>query len=99
MLTRFEPPLLDYTPKADLIADAETRKKFFALDNVFWIRLFDLMDIVPRYPHLGGLELKLRPVALNSTFPPSPATSNDASPTLTNGNLPTISGALTNGYH
>ena len=33
--------------------DYHARTKFFNLDNVFWIKLSDLMDIVPRYPHLA----------------------------------------------
>ena len=56
---RFEfPPFvenrdLDYECKLD----SEARLKFLGLKNVFWIRLSDLLDIVPRYPHLAGLEL------------------------------------------
>ena len=45
--------------------DSETRPKFFALKPVFWLRLTDFMDIVPRHQHLAGLQLKTRPIVLH----------------------------------
>lgn len=45
--------------------DEETRPKFFALKHVFWIKLADLMDIVPRHPHLAGIKLSTRPMVLH----------------------------------
>ena len=35
----------------------ENRPKFLDLKKVFWIKLADLLDIVPRYPHLAGVKL------------------------------------------
>ena len=49
--------------------DEETRIKYFALENVFWLKLSDLMDIVPRYPHLANIHLRCTPMALQE--PPS----------------------------
>ena len=37
--------------------DDETRSKFFDLKNVFWFKLSEFMDIVPRHPHLAGIKL------------------------------------------
>ena len=48
--------------------DEETRPKFFALKNVFWIKLSEFMDIVPRHPHLTGIKLGTRAMVLHE-FP------------------------------
>ena len=52
--------------KAVLALDAETRSKYFALEHVFWIKLADFTDIVPRYSHLAGLGLRTAPMDLES---------------------------------
>ena len=44
--------------------DVETHPKFLNL-KVFWIRLTDFMDIVPRYAHLSGIPLPTRAMVLN----------------------------------
>jgi len=55
------PSLLNTT---DVVAlDNETRPKFLAL-KVVWIKLADFMDIVPRHPHLAGVELRTRDMVL-----------------------------------
>lgn len=54
--------------------DLETRPKFFALKNLFWVKLQDFMDIVPRHPHLSGIRLTTRPMVMHEhPFGPDPA--------------------------
>ena len=48
--------------------DAETRPKFFDLKHVFWIKLSEFMDIVPRHQHLAAIKLGTRPMVLHE-FP------------------------------
>ena len=48
--------------------DEETRPKFFALKHVFWIKLSEFMEIVPRHPHLAGIKLGTRAMVLHE-FP------------------------------
>ena len=48
--------------------DEETRPKFFALRHVFWIKLSEFMEIVPRHPHLAGIKLGTRAMVLHE-FP------------------------------
>lgn len=65
--TPTQDPFLTATQAVHL--DAETRPKFFELGNrVFWIKLADFMDIVPRHHHLTGLVLSTREMALHE-FP------------------------------
>ena len=45
--------------------DIATRPKFFALKNLFWIKHQDFMDIVPRHPHLSGLNLIYRAIMMH----------------------------------
>ena len=45
--------------------DENTRPKFFNLSHVFWIKLSDFMDIVPRHQHLAGLQLRTRAMVLH----------------------------------
>ncbi|KAL8895137.1 MAG: hypothetical protein Q9192_003824 [Flavoplaca navasiana] len=45
--------------------DAETEPKFGALKSVFWIKLGDFMDIVPRHPHLVGINLRKRAIMIH----------------------------------
>ena len=45
--------------------DAETEPKFEALKSVFWIKLGDFMDIVPRHPHLVGINLRKRAIMIH----------------------------------
>ena len=66
MLTRYEVHPLDYRFKDELAAVEEAASKFAALDHIFWIRLSDLIDIVPRHPHLSGKNLRCRPLALDN---------------------------------
>ncbi|KAI9785157.1 MAG: Set3 complex subunit with deacetylase activity, meiotic-specific repressor of sporulation proteins [Geoglossum umbratile] len=34
------------------------QRKFFAIASIFWIKLSDFLDIVPRYPHLHGIKMR-----------------------------------------
>ena len=45
--------------------DDETRPKFFNLKHVFWIKLSEFMDIVPRHQHLAGIKLGTRAMVLH----------------------------------
>ena len=61
-------PLALLSPTEVFNLDEETRPKFFSLPHVFWIKLSDFMDIVPRHQHLAGLQLKTRAMVLHE-FP------------------------------
>ena len=61
-------PLTRLSPTEVFNLDEETRPKFFALKHVFWIKLSDFMDIVPRHQHLASLQLKTRAMVLHE-FP------------------------------
>ncbi|KAL8808604.1 MAG: hypothetical protein Q9223_002670 [Gallowayella weberi] len=45
--------------------DAETYPKFHDLKSLFWIRLSEFMDIVPRHAHLVGIKLRTRAMVLH----------------------------------
>ncbi|KAI9866444.1 MAG: Set3 complex subunit with deacetylase activity, meiotic-specific repressor of sporulation proteins, partial [Pleopsidium flavum] len=103
MLAEAEKPTpLNSTVKGLVALDAETQTKFFAMEHVFWIKLSDFMDIVPRYPHLAGLHLRTQPAYLDPP-PPDPPKPNgvhliQSGFTNVNGGLP--NGVLTpNGIH
>ena len=74
--------------------DNQTQPKFFNL-KVFWIRLSDFLDIVPRHAHLDGINLPTRAIVLHdmaSVRSPTPGHAQDqkghpAEP-LVNGILP-----------
>ena len=52
------------TPTRHAELEIETRPKFVKL-KIFWIKLADFLDIVPRHPHLNGVRLlPTRPMAL-----------------------------------
>ncbi|KAI9806360.1 MAG: hypothetical protein M1825_006475 [Sarcosagium campestre] len=54
--------------------DRLTQAKFRAMDNVFWLKLSDLLDITPRYPHLQSVRISTFTLRdLNRTDPPRPA--------------------------
>ena len=101
-LTRYErQPGLKYDIHADLAMVEETRAKYFALEHIFWIKLSDFMDIVPRYPHLNGIPLNCGPLALVSFDHPSNGFQHGPIPVgQWNGHShPITNGELTNGYH
>ncbi|KAI4098228.1 MAG: hypothetical protein L6R37_006598 [Teloschistes peruensis] len=56
---------LTFTQHDALRLDAENAPKFCELKSVFWIKLVDFLDIVPRHPHLAGLTLSTRPMVLH----------------------------------
>ncbi|MCJ1479749.1 Set3 complex subunit with deacetylase activity, meiotic-specific repressor of sporulation proteins [Lambiella insularis] len=99
-LARFEQPFGEkYDIEADFAMDEETRIKYIALENIFWIRLSEFLDIVPRYPHLANISLTLAPLGLPKSDPQANgAQSNTASPTGPR-HTPMTNGHLTNGYH
>ncbi|KAL8863665.1 MAG: hypothetical protein Q9178_000348 [Gyalolechia marmorata] len=45
--------------------DQETYPKFQNLKSLFWIKLSEFMDIVPRHPHLLGMKLRTRAMILH----------------------------------
>ena len=99
-LARFEADPLVHTVQDDVKADMLTRNKFDDLKHIFWVRHSDLLEIVPRYPHLAGMDLKCTPIGLKPSWPPegqhddTPLSSHSASsPVLGNG----LRGSLPNG--
>jgi hypothetical protein len=101
-LTRYErQPGVKYDIHADLAMVEETRSKYSALEHIFWIKLSDFMDIVPRYPHLTGITLSCGPLALVSFDQPPNCFQHDPMPVgQWNGHShPITNGELTNGYH
>lgn len=101
-LTRYErQPGVKYDIHADLAMVEETRSKYSALEHIFWIKLSDFMDIVPRYPHLTGITLSCGPLALVSFDQPPNGFQHDPMPVgQWNGHShPIANGELTNGYH
>ena len=79
--------------------DTETKPKFFQL-NVFWIKLSDFMDIVPRHAHLAGLKLstRIRPMALKDPASFSnPSTPQSAHSSGERGETSLVNGIITNG--
>ena len=108
MLAEAEKPTpLNSNVRALIAMDEETRIKFFAMEHLFWIRLSDFTDIVPRYPHLAGLTLRTQAAHVETTATPTSVGRADAQ--LSNGihplppgptpYAPTPNGVLTNGYH
>ncbi|KAL9592917.1 MAG: hypothetical protein Q9179_006253, partial [Wetmoreana sp. 5 TL-2023] len=45
--------------------DTETYPKFRDLKSIFWIKLSEFLDIVPRHPHLAGLRLSTRAMVVH----------------------------------
>ncbi|KAL8852093.1 MAG: hypothetical protein Q9221_003023 [Calogaya cf. arnoldii] len=58
-------PLTYTINDATIRMDHETHLKFHDLKSVFWIKLSDFMDIVPRHPHLVGIFLRKRAMMLH----------------------------------
>ncbi|KAL8932078.1 MAG: hypothetical protein Q9211_006541, partial [Gyalolechia sp. 1 TL-2023] len=56
---------LTFTWQQALDLDEETYPKFRDLKSMFWIKLGEFMDIVPRHPHLTGLRLRTRAMVLH----------------------------------
>ncbi|KAI9836315.1 MAG: Ankyrin repeat domain-containing protein 11 [Thelocarpon superellum] len=51
------------------VRDRLTQAKFRAMEPVFWIKLADFEDIIPRYPHLQGLKMFTTPLSLDRKDP------------------------------
>lgn len=83
--------------------DEETRPKFFRLSrHIFWIKLADFLDIVPRHQHLAGLPLLTREIALHE-FPFGKGGTWDhpagaEGPVKQEAMSPVMNGTMTNGY-
>jgi len=79
--------------------DALTRTKFLALEHVFWIKLSDFMDIIQRFPHLGGISLTCASLAL--PLKNGLQVNGVCGTKTTNGMHPPLitNGTLTNGFH
>lgn len=94
-------PLAIVSPLEAYNLELETRPKFFAL-NIFWIKLSDFMDIVPRHSHLTGLKLTTRDFVLDWPISEGAMMQNHqgikeeagASPPSVNG----VNGTLVNGH-
>ncbi|KAL8714246.1 MAG: hypothetical protein Q9220_001975 [cf. Caloplaca sp. 1 TL-2023] len=56
---------LTFSQKEAQRLDEETYPKFRDLKSVFWIKLSDFKDIVPRHPHLTGLFLRTRAMVMH----------------------------------
>ncbi len=59
--------------------EGENRPKFLNLKKVFWIKLADFLDIVPRHPHLTGIKFHtiafmLKPFNFGTPIPLRPVT-------------------------
>lgn len=100
------PSLLSPTEVYNL--DEETRPKFFNLKHVFWIKLSEFMDIVPRHQHLAGIKLGTRAMVLHE-FPfgrggtwdrPGGGASSSGEETVKQeaAASPVMNGNMTNGY-
>jgi hypothetical protein len=79
------------------------RPKFYAMTEVFWVKLSDFQDQVFRHPHLASLQLKQQAISLRIFGPRTPAggsppgnTVLQNSPKLTNGTSPLVQ--QSNGY-
>ena len=87
-------PFLSYKEAVDL--DNETRPKFLKL-NVFWIKLSDFMDIVPRHSHLTGISLPIRAIVLHDQPFGKSSISTLPQEHGGEGGSPFVNGNLTNG--
>ena len=52
--------------KGDSVLYAESKRSFFTtLESIFWLRYSDFLNIIPRHPHLAGIPLASRHMALH----------------------------------
>ncbi|KAL9037697.1 MAG: hypothetical protein Q9214_005582, partial [Letrouitia sp. 1 TL-2023] len=77
--------------------DQETYPKFRDLKSVFWIKLADFSDIVPRHPHLAGLRLSTRRMVLHED-PWGTAAAAAAAAAAGGGREKEREGGMVNGY-
>ena len=87
-------PFLTFKEAVDL--DNETKPKFLNL-KVFWIKLSEFMDIVPRHPHLSGISLPTRLIVLHEHPFGKPSTPGVGQGHNTQGGSPQVNGNVTNG--
>ncbi|KAL2424678.1 hypothetical protein ABEF91_001090 [Exophiala dermatitidis] len=92
--------------------EEEERPKFMAMQELFWVKLSDFEDQIPRHPHLANLRLRRQPISLRvlpqqvqfATEEGSPSTNgvpspfSNSSPRLTNGIGSHVPPAVSAGY-
>ncbi|MCJ1228142.1 Set3 complex subunit with deacetylase activity, meiotic-specific repressor of sporulation proteins [Toensbergia leucococca] len=101
-----KPSPLKFSHAEAFALDAETRVKFLAMKQVFWIKLSDFTDIVPRHQHLASLHLGTTPMAImddpfgtHGDFD-KPKPNGFHSPSIQPTSSPNATNApLTNGHH
>ncbi|KAI4171523.1 MAG: hypothetical protein LQ348_006923 [Seirophora lacunosa] len=76
MMSQADIDPLTFTWQQALELDTETYPKFRDLKSMFWIKLAEFMDIVPRHPHLGSVRLKTRAMVVHDD-PWGPAAGTD----------------------
>ncbi|OCT53169.1 Ankyrin repeat protein [Cladophialophora carrionii] len=88
------------TIKQAIQREEEQRPKFYAMEELFWVKLSDFEDQVFRHPHLASLKIGKQPISLrvlpsrqmngNGQPPHSPA----SLPDLTNGKTPQLANGI-----
>ncbi|KIX02038.1 uncharacterized protein Z518_07977 [Rhinocladiella mackenziei CBS 650.93] len=86
--------------------EEEERPKFYAMEELFWVKLSDFEDQIFRHPQLATLRIKKQPISLRMIGPlspteqsPQPNGISQPSPKLTNGINPHTSPTVySNGY-
>ena len=85
--------------------EEQQRPKFFAMSDLFWVKLSDFEDQATLHPHLAGMHLRKQPISLRITniggaVTPSPPQANGIhlpSPKLVNGISPYMTTSFLNG--
>lgn len=87
------------SPAEAYALDKETLPKFMEL-KVFWIKVSDFMDIVPRHPHLANIRFSTTDIALvEHPFGKPPASGDQGRQTPKEEAVgPFMNGNLTNGH-
>ncbi|KIW73894.1 hypothetical protein PV04_01975 [Phialophora macrospora] len=88
------------TIKQAIQREEEQRPKFYAMEELFWVKLSDFEDQVFRHPHLANLSMGKQPISLrvipsrqlngNGLPPRSPA----SLPDFTNGKTPQLANGI-----
>ena len=90
------PTPLDYLGYKEAIElDSETKPKFFDL-HIFWVKLSDFMEVVPRHSHLAGIQLSTRPMAFFGFQFAKPMIPASQQRDLGAGTPPLVNGNITN---
>ena len=78
------------------VSELETMPKFLKL-NIFWIKLSDFMDIVPRHPHLEGIRFHKRAMAMTDMPSAKPSIPHSINGASEQSSSPLVNGQITNG--